>query len=62
MVTLPTSGYCDDNNSINGDGCNSTCKVESGWNCTLGDMSTPSSCIDKCGDGKIITSNVASNY
>jgi cysteine-rich repeat protein len=25
--------YCDDGNATNGDGCNSTCKIETGYNC-----------------------------
>ena len=26
---------CDDGNSINGDGCSSTCQVETNWACSL---------------------------
>jgi cysteine-rich repeat protein len=25
---------CDDGNTVNGDGCSSACKIESGWSCT----------------------------
>lgn len=32
--------YCDDGNTLNGDGCSSTCKVEAGWTCSGG---TPTS-------------------
>ncbi|MBI3336582.1 DUF4215 domain-containing protein [Candidatus Peregrinibacteria bacterium] len=38
---------CDDNNSTNGDGCSSLCRVESGWSCD----GEPSSCSENCGDG-----------
>lgn len=35
-------GICDDGNNVDGDGCSSTCAVESGWTCTLGDDFTAS--------------------
>ena len=38
----PTSGYCDDGNKDDNDGCSSACEVEADWNCTLGDISTAS--------------------
>ncbi|CAI2381489.1 unnamed protein product [Moneuplotes crassus] len=56
-VMNPQSGYCDDGSYGDGDGCNSTCEVETGWECTLGDSSTSSSCSDKCGDGKVMISS-----
>lgn len=45
---------CDDNNTKSGDGCSSTCKVESGFTC----QSSPSVCVrptpsSNCGNGKI---------
>lgn len=43
---------CDDNNTISGDGCSSTCAVELGYNC----QGTPSVCEisgPTCGDGVI---------
>jgi len=40
---------CDDGDTDNGDGCNSSCEVETGWTCS-GD---PSSCSTVCGDGLI---------
>jgi cysteine-rich repeat protein len=44
---------CDDGNSVNGDGCSSTCALEPGWTCT----STPcglSTCSPVCGDGRVV--------
>ena len=44
---------CDDRNHINGDGCDSTCNIESGYYCN----GQPSTCqLSSCGDG-IITGN-----
>lgn len=45
------TGYCDDGNSINGDGCDSTCQVETGWICSGGNSTHPDTCIDDCQDG-----------
>jgi MYXO-CTERM domain-containing protein len=42
---------CDDNNTANSDGCDSSCHVESGWECS----GTPSSCNLICGNGTIDT-------
>ena len=36
---------CDDNNTKDGDGCSSKCKVETGYNCSHG------VCTEICGDG-----------
>jgi cysteine-rich repeat protein len=45
---------CDDENTVNDDGCSSECEVEDGWVCgadsTRPDMNT-SVCIGLCGDG-----------
>lgn len=38
---------CDDNNSVDGDGCSSTCQAEHGFNCD------GISCVSVCGDKKI---------
>lgn len=35
---------CDDGNSVNGDGCSSTCQVEVGWNCQGGSPSSADQC------------------
>ena len=40
---------CDDGNTINGDGCTSTCTVQPGFQCT----GSPSVCFTVCGDGLI---------
>lgn len=41
---------CDDGNSSAGDGCSSTCVVESGWQC----IDEPSVCSPFCGDGLLV--------
>jgi cysteine-rich repeat protein len=42
------SGRCDDGDNIPYDGCDSNCKVETGYTCTA---ASPSVCTEKCGDG-----------
>lgn len=42
---------CDDLNTEDGDGCSSTCEVESGWTCANGDTTSRSICVEDCGDG-----------
>ena len=45
---LDTNEQCDDRNSNSGDGCSSTCQIESGWSCA----GAPSVCIKPvCGNG-----------
>jgi cysteine-rich repeat protein len=44
---LQANESCDDGNFISGDGCSSTCGVESGWFCS----GAPSLCSAICGDG-----------
>ena len=41
------SEVCDDNNTVNGDGCSAACSVETGYTCT----GSPSVCAATCGDG-----------
>ncbi len=41
---------CYDGNSQSGDGCSSSCTVETGFQCTTGQ---PSTCWDSCGDAKV---------
>lgn len=41
---------CDDGNAVNGDGCSSTCQIESGWTCGLAGSGS-SACKPICGDG-----------
>ncbi len=40
---------CDDGNTLSGDGCSATCRIEQGWECT----GEPSVCVTVCGDGLI---------
>ena len=42
---------CDDNNTISGDGCSSTCQVEHGFVCTGGSLTLHDTCASVCGDG-----------
>jgi len=39
---------CDDGNPMPGDGCNASCRIESGWSCDQGE---PTHCTEICGDG-----------
>ena len=40
---------CDDNNTLSGDGCDSSCEVESGYACAGGSLSASDSCSTICG-------------
>jgi cysteine-rich repeat protein len=44
---------CDDGNTMNGDGCSSTCTVEDGW-VTTGSFCGPSGSHAVCGDGRVV--------
>lgn len=46
---------CDDDNADGGDGCNSSCRIESGWNCDQGE---PTHCTSICGDGLLVGAEV----
>lgn len=46
------SERCDDGDLDNGDGCDATCEVESGWSCD-GALGVLSSCSNTCGDGTV---------
>ncbi|MBA7689998.1 hypothetical protein ES703_98517 [subsurface metagenome] len=60
--SIEGSEECDDNNTISGDGCSSTCSIEGGWECTGepsvcteigGSCLTSDNCTDfgyECGD------------
>jgi len=50
---------CDDNNFTLGDGCSSTCTVESGWTCS---GTNPSTCETTCGDGLKIGTEACDDY
>lgn len=52
---ITASEQCDDNNTLNNDGCDSACQIEFGWDCPVG---TPSIC-KKCGDGSTVIQNMA---
>ena len=45
---------CDDGNMVNGDGCNNTCTVQSGWSCT----GNPSVCSNTLGVDEISSQGV----
>ena len=46
---------CDDGNLSNGDGCSSSCLIETGWACTSSSVSNK--CMHKeCGNGALNTS------
>ena len=59
-VMSPTTGYCDDGNTIPGDGWSDICEVETGYDWKLGDSTSASIWTDLWGDGKIIISNPSS--
>eukprot|EP00349_Pseudokeronopsis_sp_Brazil_P009342 CAMPEP_0202970074 /NCGR_PEP_ID=MMETSP1396-20130829/16042_1 /ASSEMBLY_ACC=CAM_ASM_000872 /TAXON_ID= /ORGANISM="Pseudokeronopsis sp., Strain Brazil" /LENGTH=71 /DNA_ID=CAMNT_0049698325 /DNA_START=167 /DNA_END=378 /DNA_ORIENTATION=+ len=40
---------CDDANAVDGDGCNTECHVETGWECTFNGAFDD--CVEVCGDG-----------
>ena len=47
-IKLPSES-CDDGNRVSGDGCNSTCGIESGWNCGSGDKNQGKRCCKDMG-------------
>jgi cysteine-rich repeat protein len=44
-------GYCDDGNTVNGDGCSRDCQEECGYSCSGGGSSSLDLCTTSCGDG-----------
>ena len=54
------STYWDDGNTLDGDGCSSTWKVESGWTLSGGGNTNADICKEICGDGRRF--NVRSAY
>ena len=44
--------YCDDGNNKEGDGCSSQCRVETGFECSGGNVTSKDVCREICGDGK----------
>ena len=51
------STYCDDGNTNNGDGCSSSCSIETGWTCSGGNSSSKDSWSEVWGDSKRFNSN-----
>jgi len=49
--TLESGERCDDGNTASNDGCNGSCRAESGWNCDQGE---PTHCSAICGDGLVV--------
>ncbi len=47
----PMGNMCDDGNNWAGDGCDQDCIVEYGYTCSGGDVYTPDTCTETCGDG-----------
>jgi cysteine-rich repeat protein len=47
-----SSTYCDDGNNKEGDGCSSQCRVETGFECSGGNVTSKDVCREICGDGK----------
>ncbi len=48
--------FCEDGNTASGDGCNANCEVETGYNCIIPSMGSPSVChLKGCGDGVVDT-------
>jgi cysteine-rich repeat protein len=54
------TAYCDDGNSINGDGCNNSCAVETGYQWSGGTTLISDICSEICGDG--IRFNLDTSY
>src|SRR5882724_2997625 len=48
---LDAAERCDDANGESGDGCSSTCRIETGWSCDQGE---PTHCVAICGDGLLV--------
>jgi cysteine-rich repeat protein len=49
-----SSKQCDDNNTVDGDGCSSLCRIECGYQCTGGSSEHPDTCTaKKCGDKRL---------
>ena len=47
LFNTETSGHqCDDGNNVNGDGCDSNCQKEPGWDCQRNNSYTPDVCHD----------------
>ena len=45
LIVNPSDAVCDDGNTIDGDGCSSTCKTEIHYRCVNGSDISPSACV-----------------
>lgn len=45
---------CKDSNLVNGDGCDSTCNIEHGFECHFGSPMDYDTCTEVCGDGMLL--------
>jgi cysteine-rich repeat protein len=52
-IELESDNFCDDGNTVSGDGCSSSCEIECGFTCTQDEPSHQATCVQFCGDGKI---------
>ena len=50
----PSNDFCDDGNTIDGDGCSHDCSVERGWIWTGGNATSKDTCKTVWGDGVLI--------
>jgi len=48
---------CDDGNLVDGDGCSSTCKIETGWTCSGGNETVADTCVSHVGPVPSVTVN-----
>ena len=48
---------CDDGNILDGDGCNSKCMIEEGWECEGGSALSKDECIDTIPPSMVIARN-----
>jgi len=53
---------CDDGNTNSNDGCSSTCTVDFGYACSGGTVTSPDTCTQICGDGRIMNTRPSSSY
>lgn len=56
LVMIAGAELCDDGNTFDGVGCDTSCTGNiTGWYCSGGNSVTASTCINKCGDGFRVT-------
>mmetsp|Transcript_55250 Transcript_55250/g.135299 ORF Transcript_55250/g.135299 Transcript_55250/m.135299 type:complete len:2074 (-) Transcript_55250:274-6495(-) len=54
--------YCDDGNEVDGDGCSSSCQLESGWTCATVQIDQPSVCYQGAQGARIPDPAVGCKY